>query len=44
MQAYMVCFLFQGDKISTCYGNLKFPKTYNGKLWSFFYLTEMIIE
>ena len=26
-----LCFLFQSDKNSGCYGNLKFPYTYNGK-------------
>ena len=28
-----LCFLFQSDKNSGCYGNLKFPQTYNGKKW-----------
>ena len=26
-----VCFLLRSDKNSGCYGNLKFPWTYNGK-------------
>ena len=29
---YIICvFFFQSDKNSGCYGNFKFPLTYNGK-------------
>ena len=52
----MLCFLFQSDKNSGCYGNIKFPKTYNGKSGNlyilffslnediWYFFTEMLID